>query len=128
MAMSFGCKGEVMKLSEKQQRFTRCVGLLIQQAYSLGYGLTFGDAFRDPRVHGPNGTKGSYAAANSVHKIRLAVDLNLFVDGSYITDSDHVAYKRLGEFWKGLDQDARWGGEFASGDANHFSFDHGGFK
>jgi hypothetical protein len=115
-----------MKLSEKQQRFTRCVGQLIQQAYSLGYGLTFGDAFRDPRVHGPNGTKGSYAAANSVHKIRLAVDLNLFVDGSYITDSNHVAYKRLGEFWKGLDPDARWGGDFKDG--NHFSFEYEGHK
>ncbi len=116
-----------MKLSTKQQRFTECMGLLINQAYSLGYGLTFGDAFRDSRAHGANGVKDSYSAANSVHKIRLAVDLNLFVDGEYITSGDHLAYQQLGEFWKGLDVDARWGGDFP-GDANHFSFQHKGVK
>lgn len=116
-----------MKLSEKQQRFTKCVGLLINQAYNLGYGLTLGDAFRDPRVHGANGVKDSYSSSNSVHKVRLAVDLNLFVDGEYITSGDHPAYQQLGEFWKGLDVGARWGGDFP-GDANHFSFIHGGYK
>lgn len=115
-----------MSLSSKQQRFTRCVGLLIEQAYKLGYALTFGDAYRDPRVHGAVGVKKSYAAASSVHKSRLAVDLNLFVDGDYITDGGHAAYAQLGEFWKGLDPDARWGGDFD--DANHFSFEHGGCK
>jgi hypothetical protein len=117
-----------MSLSTKQQRFTKCVGLLIEQAYRIGYALTFGDAYRDPRAHGAKGVKDSYSAANSVHKDRLAVDLNLFVDGSYIIDGDHLGYKQLGEFWKGLDADARWGGDFESGDANHFSFEHGGAK
>ena len=118
--------GVDMKLSEKQQRFTKCVGLLIHQASSIGYGLTLGDAYRDPRVHGANGVKGSYAAAFSVHKLRLAIDLNLFVEGEYITDGDHVAYIQLGEFWKGLDEYCRWGGDF--NDANHFSFEHNGYK
>ena len=116
----------MMSLAAKQQRFTKCVGLLIQQAYSLGYGLTFGDAYRDPRTNGIFGLKQSYAAANSVHKVRLAVDLNLFVDGAYITDGDHLGYKQLGEFWKGLDPDARWGGDFR--DSNHFSFEHERYK
>lgn len=117
-----------MSLSKKQQRFTECVGKLIAHAYNLEYALTFGDAFRDKRVHGEFKTKkpGSYAAAASVHKLRLAIDLNLFVEGEYITTGEHVAYQQLGEFWEGLDSDACWGGRFD--DANHFSFTHWGVK
>jgi len=115
-----------MSLSGNQQRFTECVGLLIAQAYRLGYALTFGDAYRDPRAYGDHGVKKSYAAAESVHKLRLAVDLNLFVEGDYITSGDHIAYQQLGEFWEGLDPAARWGGRFD--DANHFSFEQWGCK
>ena len=115
-----------MFFSSKQQRFTVCVGHLLNYAHAKGYGLTFGDAFRDPRPFGEFGEAKSYAHRNSVHKLRLAVDLNLFVEGAYITDGMHVAYQDLGAFWKTLDDAARWGGDFR--DANHFSFEHGGAK
>ena len=115
-----------MSLSAKQQRFTECLCTLIAYGIGRGYGFTLGDAYRDPRVHGKMGVKKSYAAAKSVHKMRLAADLNLFVDGDYITDGAHPAYVELGEFWRGIDPDARWGGDFK--DANHFSFEHGGVK
>lgn len=62
-----------MTLGQKQRHFTRLVGLLIEYAYQQGYELTFGDAYRDPRLHGEMGVKKSYSAANSNHKIRLAV-------------------------------------------------------
>lgn len=117
-----------MKLSKKQQIFTECVGSLIMYAASKGYGLTFGDAYRDPRVHGEPGEKKSYSASSSNHKIRLAVDFNLFVNGNYIQNSDHPAYKDLGSFWKSLNKMCAWGGDFKSGDANHFSFEHNGRK
>ena len=39
-------------LGEKQRRFTKCIGMLIGYAYANGYELTFGDAYRDPRLHG----------------------------------------------------------------------------
>ena len=113
-------------LSRKQQTFAKCIGLLIAYASTRGYGLTFGDAYRDERVHGAFGEKKSYAHKNSVHKVRLAVDFNLFVEGAYIRDSDHPAYIELGVFWKSLDSNARWGGDW--GDANHFSFEYGGSK
>lgn len=102
---------------------------LIQFAYMQGYKLTFGDAFRDPRVHGDFGEKkeGSYSSANSVHKERLAVDFNLFVDGEYITDGNHPAYQEMGKYWKSLHTLARWGFDFP-GDANHFSFEIWGAK
>lgn len=115
-----------MSLSKKQRTFTFCVSELIQYAYAKGYELTFGDAYRDPRVHGEFGEKESYSAAKSTHKVRLAVDLNLFVDGEYISYGDHPAWKELGEWWESLDEDARWGGRFQ--DSNHFSFEHWGCK
>lgn len=113
-----------MTLGQKQRRFTRLVGLLIEYAYQQGYELTFGDAYRDPRVHGAVGEKKSYSSAVSVHKERLAVDFNLFKDGKFLDKSED--HKPLGEFWKSLDPMCRWGGDFKSPDGNHYSFEHGG--
>lgn len=117
-----------MNLGELQKKFTINVAYLIGYAYARGYELTIGDAYRDKRVHGKFGVKSSYSAASSVHKVRLAIDLNLFVDGKYITDSSHEAFKVIGEFWESLHESARWGGRFKSGDANHFSFEYQGYK
>lgn len=113
-----------MTLGQKQRHFTRLIGLLIGYAYQQGYELTFGDAYRDERVHGKVGEKKSYSSAGSVHKERLAVDFNLFKDGKYLTSSE--AHKPLGEFWKSLDPLCRWGGDFKSPDGNHYSFEHSG--
>ena len=115
-----------MSLSSTQQEFTKCVADLILHSHQKGYGLTIGDAYRDPRVHGNFGQKGSYSAASSVHKVRLAIDFNLFFDGEYIADGNHPAYNDLGSYWESLHNLARWGGRFK--DANHFSFEHQGFK
>lgn len=109
-------------LGQKQRRFTRMVGLLIEYAYSNGYELTVGDAYRDPRVHGEQGVKKSYSAAGSVHKIRLAMDFNLFKDGVFLQNSsDHLP---LGEYWESMG--GTWGGRF--NDGNHYSLEHNGFK
>lgn len=113
-----------MTLGEKQRLFTRLVGELIAYAYAQGYELTLGDAFRDPRVHGEVGVKKSYSSSVSVHKQRLAIDLNLFKGDEYLTSSG--AHAALGEFWKGLHPDCRWGGDFSSPDGNHYSLTHGG--
>jgi hypothetical protein len=103
-----------MKLSTKQSMFCRSVGELIEYAYDRGYELTFGHAFRcqDCQV----------GAANSLHKIRLAVDFNLYVNGVYQAETE--AYRELGEFWESLG--GTWGGRF--GDGGHFSFEHNGRK
>lgn len=111
-----------MKLGEKQRLFTKLVGQLIHYAYSNGYELTFGDAYRDPRVHGEVGEKKSYSSANSVHKQRLAVDLNLFVGGVYQTSTE--AHAPLGKFWESLHPECKWGGHF--NDGNHYSLSHDG--
>lgn len=111
-------------LGSKQRRFTLMVSKLIQYAYENGYELTFGDAYRDPRLHGQVGEKKGYGAANSVHKERLAVDFNLFKDGKYLAGTqDH---KLLGEYWESMG--GAWGGRFSQGDGNHYSLEHNGRK
>ena len=113
-----------MKLGDKQRAFTRMIADLIIFAYEQGYELTFGDAYRDPRVHGAEGEKKSYSSANSNHKRRLAVDFNLFVGGHLITDSDSEYWIAIGEYWESLG--GAWGGRFQDG--NHFSLEWKGFK
>lgn len=111
-----------MTLGQKQRAFTRMIGLLIEYAYQNGFELTFGDAYRDPRLHGAAGVKLGYGAASSNHKIRLAVDFNLFKDGQFLhATEDH---RPLGEYWESLG--GAWGGRF--NDGNHYSLEHEGRK
>ena len=113
-----------MTLGQKQRLFTYRISQLIQYAYQNGYELTFGDAYRDPRVHGALGLKRSYSSASSNHKQRLAVDFNLFKDGVYQTTSE--AHQPLGEYWESLGPECAWGGRWQDG--NHYSMEHEGKK
>lgn len=108
-------------LSKKQRKFAKAVGLLICFAYQEGYELTFGDAYRDPRVFGKEGEKKGYSAANSIHKLRLAVDLNLWINDEWIESSEHPAWKELHYFFE-----LQGGAPMIKNDANHFSFLHYG--
>ena len=90
----------------------------------MGYEVTLGDAYRDPRLHGALGTKMGYGHAKSAHKQRLAIDLNLFKDGVFRGDTE--AHRELGEWWERRHPLARWGGRFADG--NHYSFEVDGVK
>lgn len=66
----------------------------------------------------------------SLHYDGLAQDLNLYVNGVYIQDGKHPAWLEIGTYWKSLDDDCAWGGDFGgyhSGkDSNHFSLRYGG--
>lgn len=112
-----------MKLGNKQRAFPRMIADLIQFAYEQGYELTFGDAFRDKRVHGEFGEKKSYSSSKSAHKLKLAVDFNLFVSGEYIQSSEHYAWDALHEYWGSIG-----GAERIHNDANHFSLEHEGVR
>lgn len=111
-------------LGQKQRRFARLVARLIDKAHELGFEVTLGDAFRDPRVHGALGVKLGYGHPRSAHKNRLAIDINLFKNGKYLTATED--YKPLGEWWEKQAPDARWGGRFQDG--NHMSIEHEGIK
>tara|TARA_R110000868_G_scaffold20415_4_gene86417 strand:+ start:4127 stop:4471 length:345 start_codon:yes stop_codon:yes gene_type:complete len=110
-------------LGEKQRLFTRLIGKLIEYAYNTGYELTFGDAYRSPEQAKLNAAAGK-GIVNSLHCERLAIDLNLFRNGKYLTDS--ADYKLLGEYWESLGPDCAWGGRFSKPDGNHFSIRHAG--
>lgn len=111
-----------MTLGNMQRKFTLMIAQLIVFAYSRGYELTFGDAYRDPRVFGEVGQTLGYGRANSLHKMRLAVDLNLFKDGKWLQTTDD--HRELGEFWESLG--GSWGGRFQDG--NHYSLKYRGMR
>lgn len=111
-------------LGQKQRRFTRCLVQLINYIHYMEHDVTLGDAYRDPRVFGKQGELKGYGRASSAHKNRLAVDLNLFKNDKWLTTT--AAHAQFGAYWKTLFDDCKWGGDFASQDANHYSIEHQG--
>lgn len=105
-----------MTLRQKQSKFAHMVALLILQAEQLGYQVTFGDCYRDKRC--------KYGSSKSLHAMRLAVDLNLFLDGNYLKSTK--AHQPLGEYWESIG--GTWGGRFKKPDGNHYSLQHKGLK
>jgi len=109
-------------LLQKQQRFMRMKTKLYEFAWAGGYEITQGDGFRDPRVFGQQGEKKGYGESRSLHKIRLAEDINLFKAGKFLSATeDHLP---LGQFWESIG--GTWGGRFHDG--NHYSLEHEGMK
>ena len=104
------------RLGDRQKLFTYLVPRLLDEIHNKGYECTFGDAYRDPRVFGVVGDRKGYGNSKSNHKIRCAIDLNLFKNGVYLTKTED--HKRFGEFWEALDPMCRWGGRFQDG--NHY--------
>jgi len=109
-----------MSLGNQQRRFSKMVAELIITAYSMGYEITLGDAYRDPRVFGHVGEKKAYGRRSSNHKVRLAIDLNLFKDGVFLTTTED--HRPLGEVWE--EMGGTWGGRF--NDGNHYSLGYQG--
>lgn len=114
-----------MTLGELQRAFPPLVAKLIEFAYAQGFELTFSEAWRTPEQAQWNADHGK-GIANSLHCERLAIDLNLFKDGVYQTDSE--PYKPLADYWLTLHPNAAAGYYFARKDADHFSLSFGGIK
>ena len=104
-----------MTLRQRQSEFARKVGILLIMLTEHGYEYTFGDA---ARIDGAGHKRGS------LHYVRLALDINLFLNGKYLRSTD--AYRTLGEFWESLGPDCCWGGRF--NDGNHISLAYRGRK
>ena len=113
-----------MTLREKQSWFVVLLGQLIEEANRRGYALTLGEAYRSPE-EAARLAKAGKGIAQSLHTSRLAIDLNLFIDGKYQAASK--AYQPLGEWWEEQSTSevtCACGGRF--NDGNHFSVAHGG--
>lgn len=111
----------VESLREKQSRFALMVAQLIMDASVMGYEVTLGEAWRTPEQAALNAKKGS-GIKRSLHCDRLAIDLNIYHNGVWLSKSED--HKRLGERWEKLG--GTWGGRF--GDGNHYSLAHEGRK
>ena len=114
-----------MTLLEQQQLFSSLIPGLINQAIILGFQVTLGEAFRTPEQAKWNEEHGK-GISNSLHLSRLAIDLLLFKDGQYITNSND--YLPLGEWWENQNILCAWGGRFSSVDGNHFSLTRNGIR
>lgn len=106
-------------LGEKQEQHTLCLARLIDFMHFHGYGVRQGDAYRDPRAFGQQGEPGPYGEAKSAHKNKLGNDLDVTKNGVLLTKSED--YQIFGDYWKTLDVDNRWGGDFKKRDGRHFS-------
>lgn len=115
-----------LTLRQKQSAFAGLVAKLILHAESLGYEITLSEAWRPPETAELYARQGR-GIRNSLHEQRLAIDLNLFLDGQYLSASED--HRVLGEWWEDQSTDEvtlHWGGRF--GDGNHYSAGHGGRK
>ncbi len=110
-------------LHELQAHFATMVGELIFKAKDLGYQVTLGEAYRTPEQAALNAAKG-IGISHSLHTDRLALDLNLFKDGKFLTQTPD--YLPLGEWWEG--KGGSWGGRFKMSDGNHFSLSPDGVR
>lgn len=122
-----------MTLREKQSLFLLNVGKLILWANENGYELTGGELLRTTEqqilyFEGYSVKKINSAVKlfktppksktmKSDHLSKLAIDLNLFIDGKYITEGEK--FKPIHEFWKSLNDDNYSGYEWGW-DYNHF--------
>lgn len=102
-----------MKLSTKRTLFSSALAKLIIYGNTIGYGVAV------DYVKRCEGCK--VGKKNSCHKVALAADLNIYIEGEYITSSGpHVL---LHNYW-----DTLGGAERINGDMNHYSFEHQGMR
>ena len=84
-----------------------------------GYTCSLSEALR-PQWVAEKYAKEGKGSRVSLHIDGLAVDLNIYSEGVYLTKSED--YEFAGAYWKTLDPDNRWGGDIESlRDGNHFS-------
>lgn len=106
-----------MTLNDKQHIFAMNLAKLLQHVESLGLTCSVGEVFR-PKEMAEIYAKEGKGILDSQHCKKLAVDLQLFANGVFLQDKKD--YQLMGEYWKGLNPDNRWGGEFARVDCVHF--------
>ena len=131
-----------MRLGEKQELFMRLLPRLIDKAHELGFEIRGGELQRSEEAarwnaehcrvckrtkprHAPNGHQfRAIGIVESLHRKKLAIDLNLFRGELFLTQTDD--HRELGEFWESLHPLCRWGGRFSNPDGCHYAITHGG--
>ena len=112
-----------MSMNKKQARFTHKIAQLIVWANERVFDLIGAELFRTAEQAAIYAKQGK-GIKNSVHRKKLALDMFLMIDGKITWKPED--YRIIGEKWKTMDPDARWGGDMKRRDAVHFSFIHNG--
>ena len=106
-----------MTLREKQSIFLKNIAKLILWSFENGYELTGQELFRTQEQQDIYFKTGKSKVKYSKHQDKLAIDLNLFINGKYVTDKE--SFKPLAEYWRSLHHrnisGSDWGWDF-----NHF--------
>ena len=119
-------------LREKQERFSLEVSRLVVRLAEMGVRARYREVLRTPEQAQRNADKG-LGISNSLHIDGLAADIYLSVRGQPLAET-RAAYAVMGELWKSMGVDHRWGGDFrdrqgrAKPDIYHVSIEHGGRK
>jgi len=111
-----------MRLGEKQELFAQLFCEHVIWLKASGYAVRLGDVFA---------STGHREGSN--HYIKLAGDINLFLNGLYITTT--MGHSISGEKWESRHELCRWGGNWdkddhpgepGEDDGNHYSLIHEG--
>lgn len=103
-----------MKLGEKQELFSILIAQHVVWLYEQGYKVRTGHAMRCRNC--------LVGRKTSLHKEKLAEDLNLFKDGEFLQSTE--SHRISGEKWESRHELCSWGGRFQDG--NHYSLKHNG--
>ena len=95
-----------LTLREKQSLFAKLVSRLLLRMELEGYEVTLGKAL------------GKTKNPRSLHPSKLAIDLNLFLDGKYQRSTK--SHEIFGIWWEQQNSLCRWGGKFKKRDGNHY--------
>jgi peptidoglycan L-alanyl-D-glutamate endopeptidase CwlK len=110
-----------MSMSDEQWAFLQDVAALVALAAERGWNLTGGELWRTDDQQRLYIEQGKSWTSRSRHQDRLAIDLNLFLDGVYQQSTE--AYRDLGRAWEALSPHNVWAVRLRSGrltDGNHF--------
>jgi hypothetical protein len=106
-----------MTLSDHQWEFLKDIAKLVVFCDVQGYKLTGGELWRTVEQQRSYVDKKLSRTMDSKHLKRLAIDLNLFIDGNYRIDK--AAFEPLAKFWASLSErnvsGYDWGWDY-----NHF--------
>ena len=111
------------ELLNKQQQFSKMLSQFLIWLFANDYEVTFGEVKRTKEQAEENASK-NIGILKSLHLISLAVDLNLFKNGQFLTDPND--YQLAGEYWESIG--GSWGGRFKNVDADHFSLAYNGVR
>ena len=114
-----------MTTSDKQANFLIDVARLIFWLSSNGYKATGGELYRTAFQQREFMRLGLSNANHSQHQDKLAIDLNIWIDGDLMWQVEKNELKNkmqpVGDFWESLREGNRWGGNFNSiFDPGHF--------